>query len=192
MFYSGIYLSWSISIEFMLDWALTCRLVSTIHSSWPECNSGALFSIVIYMIMVSALWNTIEWLVCQTRSESLKKILAFAVYSAECLPTENLHGPDESILVREFLNAIAIISFHLHRLKKMCVFRLSTTVAQNEYDVSVPYREANAGTAKQPTSLQIANTMETIIEKNIFQQAGHVRGEIEFEMTENEWSFVGL
>jgi hypothetical protein len=38
---------------------------------------------------------------------------------AECLPTENLHGPDESVLVREFLNAIAIISFHLHRLKKM-------------------------------------------------------------------------
>jgi hypothetical protein len=41
---------------------------------------------------------------------------------AECLPTENIHGPDESILVREFLNAIAIISFHLHRLKKMFVF----------------------------------------------------------------------
>ena len=40
---------------------------------------------------------------------------------AECLPTENLHAPDESILVREFLNAIAIMCFHLHRLKKMFV-----------------------------------------------------------------------
>ncbi len=34
---------------------------------------------------------------------------------------EQIHGPNESILVREFLNAIAIISFHLHRLKKMFV-----------------------------------------------------------------------
>ena len=58
--------------------------------------------------------------------------------------------------------------------------------------MSVPSREANAATAKQPTSLQIANTMETIIEKNIFQQAGHVRGEIEFEMTAGEWSLACL
>lgn len=55
--------------------------------------------------------------------ESLKidSIVLFFVFlfSDECLPTENLHAPDQSILVREFLNAIAIISFHLYRLKKM-------------------------------------------------------------------------
>jgi hypothetical protein len=62
----------------------------------------------------------------------------------------------------------------------------SPAVAKNEYGLYVPCREVNAATAKQPTSLQIANTMERIIEKNIFQQAGHVRGEIEFEMTDDE------
>ncbi|CAF3379397.1 unnamed protein product [Rotaria socialis] len=77
---------------------------------------------------------------------------------AECLPTENMHGPDESILVREFLNAIAIICFHLHRLKKV----------QSE----------TASSEKQPISLQIATSMETIIEKNILQLAGNIRGNL--------------
>ncbi|CAF1078293.1 unnamed protein product [Rotaria sp. Silwood1] len=76
---------------------------------------------------------------------------------AECLPTENIHGPNESILVREFLNAIAIISFHLHRLKKI----------QNE-----------SSSEKQPISLQIASSMEIIIEKNILQLAGSIRGNL--------------
>ncbi|CAF3897884.1 unnamed protein product [Adineta steineri] len=76
---------------------------------------------------------------------------------AECLPTVNLHGPDESILVREFLNAIAIICFHLHRLKKI-------------------QSESSSEQQQQPISLQIASSMETIIEKNILQQAGKIRG----------------
>ncbi|CAF1308496.1 unnamed protein product [Rotaria sordida] len=76
---------------------------------------------------------------------------------AECLPTENIHGPDESILVREFLNSIAIISFHLHRLKKI---------------------QSESSSEKQPISLQIASTMETIIERNILQLAGNVRGNL--------------
>lgn len=45
---------------------------------------------------------------------------------AECLPTDNLHGPDQSILVREFLNAIAIISFHLYRLRKVSVLTFTS------------------------------------------------------------------
>ncbi|CAF3844961.1 unnamed protein product [Rotaria magnacalcarata] len=77
---------------------------------------------------------------------------------AECLPTENIHGPDESILVREFLNAIAIICFHLHRLKK-----IQSEIAPSE---------------KQPISLQIATSMEAIIEKNILQLAGNIRGNL--------------
>lgn len=44
------------------------------------------------------------------------------------MPTEHLHEPDESILVREFLNAIAIMSFHLHRLKKMFVYPILETI----------------------------------------------------------------
>lgn len=43
------------------------------------------------------------------------------LFLAECIPTDNMHGPDESVLVREFLNALAIICFHLHRLKKVLV-----------------------------------------------------------------------
>ncbi|CAF1003902.1 unnamed protein product [Adineta steineri] len=79
---------------------------------------------------------------------------------AECLPTVNLHGPDESVLVREFLNAIAIICFHLHRLKKI----------QSE--------SSSEQQQQQPISLQIASSMETIIEKNILQQAGKIRGNL--------------
>lgn len=76
---------------------------------------------------------------------------------AECLSKENPHAPDESILVREFLNAIAIISFHLHRLKK----------------IQIP-----SSLDKHPLSLQIASSMETILENNILQQVGNVRGNI--------------
>ncbi|CAF1065417.1 unnamed protein product [Adineta ricciae] len=76
---------------------------------------------------------------------------------AECLPTENIHGPDEGILVREFLNAIAIICFHLHRLKKI----------ENETPMD-----------KLPTSLQVATAMEAVIEKNILEHAGIVRGNL--------------
>jgi hypothetical protein len=45
-----------------------------------------------------------------------------------------MHGPDESILVREFLNAIAIISFHLHRLKKVFVDHVVSEASNMYYD----------------------------------------------------------
>jgi len=60
-------------------------------------------------------------LIGKAKKNFIIDLIIFYSFLAECLPTENLHGPDQSILVREFLNAIAIISFHLHRLKKMLV-----------------------------------------------------------------------
>jgi hypothetical protein len=58
------------------------------------------------------------------RNDSIWNLILIPwLFLAECLPTEKIHGPDESILVREFLNAIAIISYHLHRLKRMFVIR---------------------------------------------------------------------
>jgi hypothetical protein len=39
------------------------------------------------------------------------------------------------------------------------------------------FRENDSPIDKLPTSLQIATSMETVIEKNILQQAGTVRGE---------------
>jgi hypothetical protein len=37
-------------------------------------------------------------------------------------------------------------------------------------------RQGESSSEKLPISLQIAATMETIIEKNIFQQAGSIQG----------------
>jgi len=38
------------------------------------------------------------------------------------------------------------------------------------------FRHSESSLEKQPISLQIASSMETIIEKNILQQAGQIRG----------------
>ncbi len=38
------------------------------------------------------------------------------------------------------------------------------------------FRHSESSSEKQPISLQIASSMEMIIEKNILQQAGQIRG----------------
>jgi hypothetical protein len=37
-------------------------------------------------------------------------------------------------------------------------------------------RQNESSSEKQPLSLQIASTMETIVEKHVLQQAGNIRG----------------
>lgn len=87
---------------------------------------------------------------------------------------DQLHGPDQSILVREFLNAIAIISCHLYRLKRVYDSPLPTILTPPFF---LYLRDLGASAAKLPLSLQVASTMENIIEKNVLPNAGHVQGQ---------------
>ncbi|CAF0786054.1 unnamed protein product, partial [Didymodactylos carnosus] len=100
------------------------------------------------------LWRFI--LDCQLHSYGVTTV-EYDCLIGECLPVEDIHNPNQSILVREFLNSIAIISFHLHRMNKI----------QNDPSV-----------LEQPISLQIAASMENIIKNNILTFAGAVQGQL--------------